>query len=93
MIAESENLITSGREKRFAACIAAHLFFFKMLSAIDLHDQVGCVANEVCNIGTDRRLPPEARAFQTIGTQCLPDKFLCVGRIAAKHPRSRAQFF
>jgi hypothetical protein len=66
MIAESNDAKAFRREESIPSPVARFARIIEMLGTIDLDDQLRGVRYEVDDIGTDRRLPPKARAFKAM---------------------------
>ena len=79
VVVEAKHAITFGREERISTRIALHMRSFKMLSAINLDNEIGVVTNEVDNVGPNRRLAPEACAGESMCSHTVPDDPLGVG--------------
>ncbi len=81
MIVESKNSKALRRKKRIAARISFDARIVKMLTAIDLNNETGGVADEVRNVRSNWCLPPKACIVQTVRTQRIPDDLLGIRRI------------
>ncbi len=76
MIVETENPKAFGCKECVAASVALQLLFFKMLTAVELHNQIGCMTDKIYNVRPNRSLPPKARAVQSMSAQRSPNKLL-----------------
>jgi len=61
-----------------------------MLSAIDLDDQPRLHATEVCEVGTDRMLPPKLRSPKLTAAQVPPQGLLRIAAVTAQRSRACA---
>jgi hypothetical protein len=77
VIVETKDAISLRRKERIAARIALDLLGFKMLSAIDLDNEIGIMTDEIDNIRPNRRLAPKACAARA-RAYGIPDRPLCV---------------
>jgi hypothetical protein len=77
-IAETQNTISPCSEKGVAPNIALEIPIVKMLPTIDFDDQTELVRDEIDDIGAARRLASEARAFESMCSDCVPYLNFCV---------------
>jgi hypothetical protein len=66
VIVETKHPVSLRPEIRVPACVAPKIFGLEMLTAIQFDYQPGRVANEIDNVGSDRRLPPETGAMESM---------------------------
>jgi hypothetical protein len=82
VIPEAQNLkpllLKEGITSRVVRC------GLNMLAAVDLDDQLGFEAGEICDVRTDRNLPPEADIQELLAAQAPPQRPLRFGHFAAQ---------
>ncbi len=77
MIIKPKNAVAFRSKEGISTRTALEMLGLEMLPAVDLDHQIRCVADEIDDIGPDRRLAPEARTNQTMSTYRVPDDPLC----------------
>jgi hypothetical protein len=79
MVAEAKNAKAFGFDCSRARSVRALLLVGKVLPAVQLDDELGCVAQEVGDIVFDRHLAPEAGTYQAMISQLRPEDSLSIG--------------
>jgi hypothetical protein len=81
MIAEAKNLkpLCLNRCRASGVCVFSSIR--KMLSAIELDHQSGCMAHEIGDVAFDRDLAPEAGAVQPMIPRLRPEDALGIGGV------------
>ena len=77
VIPESRQTVAKTFQERGAPRIVVRTY--RMLPAVELHDQPPLTAAEVDNVGADRDLARELHAEQASIPQAGPDAALCIG--------------
>jgi hypothetical protein len=81
MIVESEHPESFGREIRISPRVACAMLGLKVLSAIQLNDQLGRKTDEIDHVGTNWCLSAECRAEKSMCAQGIPDSAFGIGHI------------
>ena len=89
IIPEAKHSIAMRIEESGAVCIGSDSLGFAMLAAIHFNDDALLVAREVDEVGTDRRLATEMRAFCRQASQVPPELSLGIGHGAPKRASAR----
>src|SRR4029078_13275489 len=76
VVIEAKNAKSFRREKGIKLHVALRVCVFKMLPAVQLNNQIGCVTDKICDVRADRSLAAEACAIQTMSAKRVPDHSL-----------------
>src|SRR5581483_6889756 len=79
VVVESKDAEAFRSEKQIASDIAMKVGVFEMLTAVQLHNQIGGVAHEVRDIRSNRSLPTKARAVEAMRAKRIPNGPFSVG--------------
>jgi hypothetical protein len=88
-IVEPQYPVALGCEECITSCVVLDVLGFVVLSAINLNDERGCMAQKIDDERTNRCLTAEALAMQSVSADRVPDDPLGIGQIAAQSARAR----
>ncbi|BAL05970.1 hypothetical protein BJ6T_06750 [Bradyrhizobium japonicum USDA 6] len=78
-VGEAENFEALRFDRGRATRIGPFALIREVLAAVELDDELGCMADEIGDVALDRHLAAEARAIQPVAAQLRPEGSLCIG--------------
>ena len=88
LIREAQNMPTLPAQKRIAPAIMRKFLDSPMCRAVNLDDKSTPDMGKVCNIGSDRMLPPKFETVHICFAKSGPDDNFCLGHALSKSPRT-----